>query len=199
MPTLYEISEKLSEIAEVFIENNGEIPAGEEGDRLLAYLEDVEQDRDRKILNVCSLIANMEADSQACEVEIKRLKQTQTAADNLAARLKRMLIRFFQLHEIGKLDLGFFRPRIQSNAGLRPLIYPEAWNQDSALMPERYQHTRIILNTELLRQDLVDIERKRLECVEACETQEELNDQLSALPRIEGCEIANRGVHFRLR
>jgi hypothetical protein len=153
----------------------GEIPEGEIGEELERFFNEIGQERDRKIRNICGLIDNKEMAAEDCEVLAKYYSARAAAERNGARRLKERVKRFFEEHRITKLDLGAFRPRIIANGGIAPLIVPEAWEREPAAAPEAFQRRVIELDKNAIREAL-------------------RNDEEAP-----GCSIAPRGTHLRIR
>jgi Siphovirus Gp157 len=169
---LFDISDDLLKVEEAITEAGGDIS---ENETLEAWFDQLGEERDRKVLGYCKLIANLEAHADSCEVEIKAMQSIQRANENAAKRLKERLKEFFLFHGIKKLDLGIFRPNVRGNGGKPPLIVPEAWEREPAQAPEKYHRILVELQKDLIRED----------CAQG------------AAP--EGCYIAEAGTHLRLR
>lgn len=168
--SLYEISEDLSSLKDALLESGGEAD-----EQLEAWFDRIGEERNRKVVDYCKLIASLEAGAEMCDAEITRLNVLRSAQENTAKRLKERLKVFFEAQGLTKLQLGIFSPRIQANGGKAPLIVPEAWEKEPAAAPEAYQRRVIQLDKESIRADLE-----------------------AGVP-VEGCAIGPRGVHLRLR
>src|SRR5262249_52912602 len=117
------------------------------------WFDDLGAERDGKVRRYCAVIEMMQISAEACAQEVRRLERLKHANENGAKRLKDRLQLFFEQHQIRKLDLGIFRPRIQANGGVRGLLIPAEWDDDPASAPERYHKIAIFLNRELIRED----------------------------------------------
>lgn len=173
--TIYDISDDLLALAAVMTDLNGEIPEGEIGEALENWFNGLTEERDEKIKGYCALITEMEARADYAEAESKRIAAIAEANRNAVDRLKKRLKAFFELHNLKKLDLGIFKPRIQANGGALPLIVPEAWKANPLIAPERFHRFKIDLDYERIRKTL------------------EMNTS------IDGCALGERGTHMRIR
>src|SRR5262245_7170835 len=112
MRPLYEIGLDLSALAEMLLNLDGEFTDDETGQALEAYFDHLTDERDEKIRRICCLIASLQASAEACKLEAARINRLRVANENLADRLKGRLKQFFEDHQITKIDLGAFKPRI---------------------------------------------------------------------------------------
>ncbi len=175
MRSLFEIGDDLFALGEMLEEVGGEITEDEAGEALERWFEQLGAERDKKIDGYCLLIRQFEAASEARELEAKRLMALAGADGNNARRLKDRLKRFFDAQGIAKLETPRFKLSIQKNGGKAPLVVPQAWEQEPAAAPEAYQRRVIQLDKEAIR------------------------EALEAGEQVDGCEIAPRGSHLRIR
>lgn len=210
MRSLFAIGEDLERLEQLLTDVDGEITDDQVGAAIEAWFDSLAYERDEKVRRICSLIEMMGLNAEACAEEVRRLGRLQRANANGADRLKNRLKKFFEEHAIDKLNLGIFRPRIQPNGGVRKLIFPEAWEQEPASSPEAFHKMIVTLDTAAIRETVEgfyaraeqitagandDHERRRLfkEWIEN-------DDEARATKElIEGCSIAPRGNHLRLR
>lgn len=175
MRYLHEISSDLLALAAVMTDLEGEIPEGEIGEALENWFRGLNEERDAKIKGFCALITHLEAEADYAEAESRRIAAIENANRNAVDRLKKRLKAFFELHNIKKLELGIFKPRIQANGGALPLIVPEDWKAEPKSAPDIYQKVNIVLDTEYIRRGL----------------------EMGA--DVEGCALGERGTHLRIR
>jgi len=205
MRSLYDISDDLAVLEEALTESAGEVD-----EELDAWFDRIGEERDAKVRNYCALIANFDVSAKACQEEAARLTAMAKARENAAKRLKERLQLFFLRHGINKLDLGIFKPRIQANGGVAPLIVPEKWEQNPEYAPEIFQKQVILLDKEQIRRTVEDFNEKAEEFLAPAKTASERfalyetwlqSNPVAAKTKeaIAGCSIGARGVHLRLR
>lgn len=173
--SIYNISADLAALAAVMTDLDGEIPEGEIGEALENWFTSLTEERDEKVASYCALITHLEADADFAEAESRRIAAIAKANRNAVDRLKGRLKAFFEQHDIKKLDLGIFKPRIQANGGALPLIVPDEWKVFPENAPEQFHKIEIKLNTDAIRDAI-------------------RNDQSP-----EGCALGERGTHLRIR
>lgn len=210
MRSLYEIGADLELLEQLLTDIEGEIPEGEIGEKLEAFMAGLEYERDEKVRRFCALIEMMGFAAEACAEEARRLERLKRANENGAQRLKNRLKLFFEQHAIPKLDLKIFKPRIQANGGVRPLIFPPEWEQEPANAPEAFHKIIVALDTLAIR-ETVEAFYAQAERVTASAKDEHERCELfkqwiesdeearKTKELIEGCSIAPRGTHLRLR
>lgn len=175
MRPLHLISSDLMALGAALTDLDGEIPDGAVGEALENWFNGLTEERDAKVGNYCALITHLEAEADYAEAESKRIAAIAKAHRNAVDRLKGRLKFFFEQHDIKKLDLGVFKPRVQANGGALPLIVPEEWRVFPENAPERFHKIKIELNTDEIRDAI-------------------RNDEAP-----EGCAIGERGTHLRIR
>lgn len=153
MRSLYEIGDDLSALEEMLTDLDGEIPEDEIGVAIEEWFDALGEERNQKIRAYCALIQMMGFNADACDEEARRLTKLKRANENGAKRLKDRLKQFFEAHNIQKLDLGIFKPRIQVN-GSAPLIVPQGWATEPASAPEAFHKMTVELNTPAIREAL---------------------------------------------
>lgn len=175
MPTLYEIGGNLTALHDLLIECDGEITDAEAEAAIDGWLAEMQTALETKVDNYCALIREYESRADARELEAKRLMVGAGAYNNNAKRLKGRLKGFLELHGIARLETERFLLSVQRNGGKAPLVVPERWEQEPASAPEAWQRRVIQLDKEAIR------------------------EALEAGEQVDGCEIAPRGNHLRIR
>ena len=98
MKSLYEIDAELKDVLDEAeaqaVENGGEISL-----ILGMLLDDLHQEREQKIGNICRLYKSLLAESEMVESEYKALKERASATQNKADSLKSYLAKFVQIGE----------------------------------------------------------------------------------------------------
>lgn len=141
--TLYDISDDLWAI-EAMLEETGEIVDG----YIEEWLERVGDQRDMKVDSYCGLISELDARAERLRAEAKRLSEWARVEENKRDKLKERLKWFFEAHGIQRLVTAHFKPRIQANGGVLPLVLDEP---DPLKLPEEFQKVRIEPDTEIIR------------------------------------------------
>jgi hypothetical protein len=173
--TLYEIGKELEALAARLSEAGGEITDDEAGVALEEWFAQLGEQRDQKIDNYAALIREFEARAEMREAEAKRLLALAATDNNNAQRLKARLQVFFADQGITKLETNRFRLSMHKNGGKAPLIVPEEWEREPARAPEAFHRLVIQLNKE------------------------EIRGVLEAGDEVQGCRIAERGSHLRIK
>lgn len=168
--TLYDIAGEILDIQRALEEADPELAAH----AIEAYLRDNAGTLEQKVDGYCALIRNMETLAETRAAEAKRMQELAKADAAKAERLKATLLWF--LHEVAglnKLDTARFRVSVAANGGKPPMVVPD----DPTAWPAPFVRERVIkeLDKEALRQAL---ERGEV---------------------VEGCALAERGHHLRIR
>lgn len=164
--TLFEISAELRGIEEAL-----EMAEGEMTPELEAWFSEITDDRDTKVNNYCWLISELTDHAKFLREEAARFSEWAKVNENKATRLKDRLLEFFQAHGIQKLVTPHFKPRIQANGGVAPLllsVQPEE-------LPEEFQKVVVTAN------------------------QDEIRRVLSSGTELEFARLGERGFHLRIR
>lgn len=127
---LYEIAEDYREL----VNRYNEAETDEELDAIGAELVVKDEQFERRVLAVCQTGKNISSDVIGIDAEIKRLQALKSSQENRLDRLKNFTKTVFNLAGIVKLDLGIFKPRVQSNS--QPSIRLDI---DPAALPEPYR------------------------------------------------------------
>jgi hypothetical protein len=203
MKSLFEISDDLMALEEMLALAGGEITEDEAGAALQDWFDTLGGERDTKIDNYAALIRELDARSEAREVEAKRLMALAGADANNAKRLKERLKLFFELHDIKKLDTPRFRISVQANGGKDPLVYPNEWELIPANAPERFHRRVILLDKEALREEAEATEAELARLSDAFAREEikpqEYNDALHVAEFTNVVRLGERGNHLKIR
>jgi Siphovirus Gp157 len=116
------------------------------------WLETLAEERDRKLDNYATLIAELEARAEIRKKEAKRLNDLAAADENRAKLLKDRLKLFFETHHLKKIETDRFRLSMVKHGGKTPLILDES--VVASQLPERFQKVNIKPDTEAIRQAL---------------------------------------------
>jgi hypothetical protein len=150
--TLYEIGENMIALVGLLMETGGDVTDQEAENAIDQWLAETQSDLENKADSICCLIREFEARAEAREQEAKRLLALAATDTNQAKRLKERLKRFFDQHEIKKLETDRFKLWIQANGGAVPLIIPDQWEREPASAPEAFQRRVIQLDKEAIRE-----------------------------------------------
>jgi hypothetical protein len=164
--SLFDISAELRYIEDALEANEGEITP-----ELEAWFADLADERDTKINNYCWLIDELQNHAKFLREEAARFNEWAKANENKATRLKDRLLEFFQAHGLQKMVTPHFKPRIQANGGLAPLLL--------SVLPEELP--------------------KEFQCIRIAANQDELRRVLASGQELEFARIGERGIHLRLK
>jgi hypothetical protein len=165
MPTLFQIGDEIRALHDLLTECEGELPDAEAEAAIDGWLAETEGDLFKKVDGYCGLIRELEARSEAREIEAKRLMALAGADGNQAKRLKDRLKAFFEISGIKKLETPRFRVSVQANGGQLPLIIPDDWDDDAASAPEAFQRRVIVLDTVAIRTAICNGEETHGACL----------------------------------
>lgn len=139
-----------------------------------AYLRDNNSTIEQKIDAYCALIRNLEALADARAQEAKRMQELARSDAAKAARMKDTLLWFLKdIVNVQKLDTERFRVSVAANGGKAPLIAPD----DPLQWPAEFVRERVIRELD----------------------KEALREALERGEQVEGCAIAERGYHVRIK
>lgn len=168
--TLYDIAGEILDIQRALEEADPELAAH----AIEAYLRDNAGTLEQKVDGYCALIRNLEALADARAQEAKRMQELALSDKSKVARLKEMLVWFLKdVAGIPKLDTERFRVSVAANGGKAPLVVPD----DPSAWPKEFVRERVIRELD----------------------REALREALEHGEQVDGCAIADRGYHVRIR
>lgn len=172
MPTLYEISDDLECIEEIF-QQDSDATESENQAIIDDWLDDALADLNSKVDGYVSLIKEKEARANARKAESQRLSQLAKTEQSGANYLKKNLWEFFEHHKIPKMKTRRFNVGVVGCGGVRPLEI----SCPVESLPEAYR----------IEVTLVNPDKKAIR--EAIESGEE----------IKGCELLKRGTRLSIK
>ncbi len=175
MRSLFDISDDLLALGDLFAEVGGEISEDEAGDALERWFDEIGTERDIKIDNYCALINELDARAKARQEEANRINQLASVDIHSVKRLKARLKAFFEVQGLTKVETSRFKISVAKNGGIQPMLIPDAWEKDPPLAPEQFHRRIIQLDRDAIRT-----------AIEAGET-------------VEGCSLVERGTHLRIK
>ncbi len=116
------------------------------------WLEQLGEERDRKLDNYCALINEMLARAEVRKAEAKRMMELASLDENRAKLLKERLKWFFQTHNLKTVETPRYKLSLQRNGGKAPLILKDELSPTE--LPERFQAVRIDPDTTAIREAL---------------------------------------------
>lgn len=146
--TLFNISDDLEKLNELLDEASDD----EEQQELIAqWLEQLGEERDRKLDSYAALIAEMQARAEVRKAEAKRMLELAASDENRAKLLKDRLKCFFEKHQLKIMETARYKLSVAKNS-TRPLII----NPDIAIaqLPEEYKKVSVELDTAAVREAL---------------------------------------------
>jgi type I site-specific restriction-modification system R (restriction) subunit len=154
--TLFDISDDLEKLNEL-LDAAGDDTQQQEV--LIQWLEQLGEERDRKLDGYAALISEMQAQAEARKAEARRLSELAASDENRAQLLKDRLKWFFEQHKLKTLETARYRLSVAKNS-TRPLIV----NPDVALaqLPEEYKKVSFELNTVAIREALNSVVSQNL-------------------------------------
>jgi Siphovirus Gp157 len=139
MKTLIEISRDLTELDEQ-LEQLAESPLEQDRaiDNWLAQLEGTIAERNEKLDNYAGLIAEISHRAEIRKAEAKRLSDRADIDENKAKALRSHLQKFFEAHNLKKVDSKRYTLTLVKNGGKLPVLYDSQNIED---YPEAYRKT----------------------------------------------------------
>ena len=150
--SLYEISKDYSELEQLLDSVGGEI-SPEQQKQLDEFLSGLGTERNRKIDNYCKLIRNLEARQKVRSEEAKRFTTIARYDANKIERLKWLLLEFFRLHEIDRIETDLFRVTRAANAAA-PVRLGDRFEENPEELPEEYRLTVYKPDLKKIAEDL---------------------------------------------
>lgn len=151
---LFDLTTQALELKSFLEELEGEVPEGEEGDAILAYLNDTSQALDEKLDAYVALLAEFHAREEICRREAARYQQrAQSAATNRELLKERLKLYFLR---IGKTEHATARHTIKlvNSGGVIPVrIDP---TQKPEQVPERFRKVIYDFDKDAIRKALAD-------------------------------------------
>lgn len=146
--TLFNISDDLEKLNELLDEAGDD---GEQQELIAQWLEQLGEERDRKLDSYAALIAEMQARAEVRKAEAKRMLELAASDENRAKLLKDRLKCFFEKHQLKTLETARYKLSVAKNS-TRPLIVNP--NIAIAQLPEEYQKVSVELDTVAVREAL---------------------------------------------
>ncbi|MFN7927106.1 MAG: siphovirus Gp157 family protein [Blastocatellia bacterium] len=175
MKTLWEISADMQALDELLFELAGELSNEEIEAAIDAWLQENEQNLAEKLDGYCSVIAEREVLNDLRVREARRLIALANVDSNKTVRMRLRLKAFFESRGIRKYETALHKFSVAANGGAQPITIKPEWEAEPASAPEAYHKKTIELDKDAIRADL-------------------LAGQL-----IEGCALAPRGTHLRIK
>ncbi|MFB2979691.1 siphovirus Gp157 family protein [Microseira sp. BLCC-F43] len=148
--TLFSISAEIGELTALLdeIEDNDS-----EGEQLItSWLEQLGEERDRKLDNYAALISELQARAAVRKAEAKRLSDLAAKDEKKAEMLKERLKYFFEVNKLKTIDTARYKLTLAKNGGKAPLIVDESVSPTS--LPEKFQKISVDLDKAAIRSAL---------------------------------------------
>jgi hypothetical protein len=143
MSTLYEITEELLRLEELFEKRGGEV-SDEEFDAYLRLQEDLEAKLDRTV----AFVRELEARAKARREEANRLLELARLDEALVARLKDRMMAAMQALGRDRVDTPRFRLSIRAAGGKVPVVLRVERPEE---LPSRFRRISIAPDLETIR------------------------------------------------
>jgi len=150
MPTIFQINKDMEDLEMFLIEAEGDItdPAVEE--KVIAWMDRIDDDWSNKVENYCQLINEMEARGKARKEAATNLSRRSEIDTKSAASLKERLMFVMNTRGIKKTETDSFRVSVANNGGKLPL------ELDIDNVTKEYLIDKIVVtvNKDKIREDL---------------------------------------------
>ena len=147
--TLFSIGTDLEKLNELLDEAGDD---AQQQELISQWLDDLGDERDRKLDGYAALITEMLARAEVRKAEAKRLQELAATDDNRARLLKDRLKCFFETHDLKTVQTPRYKLSLANNGGKLPLILDDSVPMSE--LPERFQKVSIDPNTALIREAL---------------------------------------------
>lgn len=171
--SLYEIDNEIGAILSAMESEGFDQDAVNAG--LDAWLEENRDELREKVDRYCQVIASKTAIAKDRREEIKALSAMAQSDERTADTLEERLQAFFERIGCEKMETLHFKPRIQANGGVLPVILSDEVKADPRILPLECVEIRTIPDVEAIRKALEEGKE------------------------ITGCSLGERGKHLRLR
>lgn len=137
--TLFNISADLSQMNALLDELEGD---DEESKQLITnWLEQLGEERDRKLDNYAALIAELEAKAEVRKAEAKRLANLAASDEKKVEMLKERLKWFFEVNKLKTLETTRYKLTLAKSGGKAPLILDESVSASE--LPDKFQKVSV--------------------------------------------------------
>jgi type I site-specific restriction-modification system R (restriction) subunit len=137
--TLFNISDEINELSNLLdeIEDNDL-----ESEKLItSWLENLGEERDRKLDNYAALIAELEARAEVRKKEAQRLAKLASTDEKKAVMLKERLKWFFEANKLKNVETSRYKLSLTKSGGKAPLILDDAISATN--LPEKFQKLHV--------------------------------------------------------
>lgn len=137
--TLFSISDDINELTRLLDDIEDDDLESEQ--LITSWLENLGEERDRKLDNYAALISELEAKAEVRKKEAQRLAKLATSDEKKAAMLKERLKWFFEINKLKTLETARYKLSLTRSGGKQPLILDEAI--PPAELPEKFQKIHV--------------------------------------------------------
>ena len=150
MPTIFQINQDMEDLETFLIEADGDITSPAVEEKVIAWMDRVDDDWSTKVENYCQLINEMEARGKARKEAAANLSRRSDIDMKSAASLKERLMFVMHQRNIKKTETDSFRVSIANNGGKMPL------ELDLDNVSKEYLIDKIVVtvNKDKIREDL---------------------------------------------
>lgn len=147
--SLFNISDDLEKLNELLDDCGDD---AQQQELINNWLEQLGDERDRKLDNYSALIVEMTTRAAARKAEAQRLMELAASNENRAKLLRDRLKCFFETHNLKTVDTARYRLSLAKNGGKAPLILDAS--VPATKLPERFQRVSIDPDTTAIREAL---------------------------------------------
>lgn len=147
--SLFSISDDLEKLNELLDECGDD---AQQQELINSWLEQLGEERDKKLDSYAALIAEMTARAEVRKAEAKRMMELASSDESRAKMLKNRLLQFFEKHNLKTVQTTRYKLQLQRNGGKAPLVLKEGVSPTE--LPERFQKVSIDPDTTAIREAL---------------------------------------------
>ncbi|XWK89175.1 MAG: siphovirus Gp157 family protein [Phormidium sp.] len=137
--TLFNISDEISELTSLLDDIEDDDLESEQ--LITSWLENLGEERDRKLDNYAALIAELEAKAEVRKKEAQRLAKLAASDEKKAAMLKERLKWFFEVNKLKTLETARYKLSLTKSGGKPPLILNDGISPTD--LPQKFQKIHV--------------------------------------------------------
>ena len=149
--TLFSISADIGQLTALLDDLEGE-DAAEQEQIITSWLEQLGEERDRKLDNYAALISELEARAEVRKKEAQRLAQLAASDVKRAEILKERLKWFFETNKMKTVETTRYKLSLTKSGGKPPLILDNSVSPTE--LPEKFQKISVEVDKAAIREAL---------------------------------------------
>lgn len=145
--TLFSISDDINELTRLLDDIEDDDLESEQ--LITSWLENLGEERDRKLDNYAAFISELEAKAEVRKKEAQRLAKLAASDEKRAAMLKEKLKWFFENNKLKTLETARYKLTLTKSGGKQPLILDDTISPTE--LPEKFQKNHVEADKTAIR------------------------------------------------